>query len=523
MAQATARRRNKRARILEDRSSGPDQLPWRNVVNHDRPLSPLSEEQLNDVHDMSMRILEDHGLEVTSATARKLYKKAGAIVDEDTEIVRVGRDIVMATIAHAPDTFTLTPRNPERAITLGGNAINFGMVSGPPNVHDLVNGRRPGNFEDYKKLTRLGQHFNIIHFFGNQVVAPTDLPPHNRHLDTYRVNLSESDKVFSAVSIGSGRTFDAVKMCAIARGLSLEEMIKSPSTFTNINVNSPRKLDTEMADGAMQMASLGQGTIVTPFTLMGAMTPVTLAAAFAQQNAEALFGIMLTQLVRPGAPVVYGGFTSNVDLRSGAPAFGTPENSKANVVGGQLARHYNLPYRTSGCNASNCVDAQAVYETQMALWGAVMGHGNLVYHSAGWLEGGLVASFEKFIIDVEMLQAMAEFLKPIDTTMKEFGMDAIADIAPGGHFFGTQHTLERYKNAFYQPLVSDWQNNENWQNAGAKDATTRATEIWQTALNDFEAPALAEDRLEELDSYIAKRKEEIGTDDPSARIDIPGL
>lgn len=523
MAEAPARRRKKRARILQDRSHGPDQLPWQNVVNNYAPLRPLSEDQLATVHDMSMQVLEENGVEVTSATARALYKNAGAIIDEETNIVRVGRDIVMATIAHAPKTFVLTPRNPDRAITLGGNAINFGMVSGPPNVHDAVYGRRAGNFVDYKRLIRLGQHYNIVHFFGNQVVAPTDLPAHNRHLDTYKVNITESDKVFSAVSIGSGRTHDAVRMCAIANGLTMDEIMEKPATFTNINVNSPRKLDTEMADGAMQMASLGQATIVTPFTLMGAMTPVTLAAAFAQQNAEALFGIMLTQLVRPGAPVVYGGFTSNVDLRSGAPAFGTPENSKANVVGGQLARRYGLPYRTSACNASNCVDAQAVYETQMALWGAVMGHGNLVYHAAGWLEGGLVASFEKFVIDVEMLQVMSEFLKPIDLSSQEFGMDAIADIDPGGHFFGTQHTLERYKDAFYEPLVSDWQNNENWQQAGAKDATERATDIWQSILNDFEAPALPAERLEELDEFIARRKPEIGDDDPVAPIDIPAL
>ena len=300
---------------------------------------------------------EEYGLEVNSPRARDLYRKAGAIVDDETEIVRLGRDIVASAIASAPSTFTLTPANPERALSIGGPVVNFGMVSGPPNVHDCINGRRPGNFADYCNLIRLGQHFNIIHCFGNQTLAPIDLPANTRHLDTYLANIELSDKVFSAVSIGSGRTRDAVEMLAIARGLSLEDMVASPSTFTNINVNSPRKLDTEMADGAMQMASLGQGTVVTPFTLMGAMTPVSLAGALAQQNAEALFAITLTQLVRPGAPVIYGAFTSNVDLRSGAPAFGTPENGKANVMGGQLARHYGLPYRTSACNASNCVDA----------------------------------------------------------------------------------------------------------------------------------------------------------------------
>jgi len=522
MAEATARRRSRRSRLIEERGGGPAQLGWRAVVNPHAPLTPLSAGQLAEVHDVSMRILEDLGIEVVSETARRLFKKAGAIVDDETHMVRIGRDAVMETIATAPQTFTLTPRNPARRIAIGGNAINFGLVSGPPNVHDRIHGRRPACFADYQNLIRLGQHFNIIHFFGNQAVAPMDLPANTRHLDTYRANLLLSDKVFSAVSIGSGRTRDAVKISAIAQGVSMDDLIRTPCTFTNININSPRKLDNEMADGAMQMAALGQATIVTPFTLMGAMTPVTLAAALAQQNAEALFGIMLTQLVRPGAPVVYGAFTSNVDLRSGAPAFGTPENGKANVVGGQLARHYRLPHRTSACNASNCVDAQAVYETQMALWGAVLGHGNLIYHAAGWMEGGLVASFEKLVLDVEMLQSMSEFLKPIEISPEEFGMQAIAEIAPGGHFFGARHTLERYKTAFYEPLVSDWQNNENWRQAGAQDATERATAVWQTVLKDFQAPEFSPERLEEVDEFIARRKLEIGAGEPEFPIELPG-
>lgn len=521
MAEATARRRRRRAHEHPSGGPGRDQLAWRRIVNPNPPLAPLSAEQVADVHDMSMRILEDHGIEVVSDRARDLYRKAGGIVDDETHIVRIGREAVMETIAKAPESFTLTPRNPARAIEIGGNTINFGLVSGPPNVHDCVAGRRPGNFEDYETLIKLGQHFNIVHFFGNQAVAPTDMPANSRHLDTYRVNLTLSDKVFSAVSIGSGRTRDAVEMIAIARGKSLADLVDKPATFTNINVNSPRKLDTEMADGAMQMAALGQATIVTPFTLMGAMTPVTLAAALAQQNAEALFGIMLTQLVRPGAPVIYGAFTSNVDLRSGAPAFGTPENGKANVISGQLARWYRLPYRTSACNASNCVDAQAVYETEMALWGAVMGHGNVVYHAAGWLEGGLVASFEKLIVDVEMLQAMAEFLKPVDLSRDAFGLDAIGDVDPGGHFFGSPHTLERYRDAFYEPMVSDWQNNENWQQAGSKDGTERATALWQAALEAFEAPAIDPDRADALDAFIERRKLEIGDGEPTSPIELP--
>jgi trimethylamine---corrinoid protein Co-methyltransferase len=269
-----------------------------------------------------------------------------------------------------------------------------------------------------------------------------------------------------------------------------------------------------MCDGLVAMAEHGQAVVITPFTLMGAMAPVSLAAALAQQNAEALFGIVLAQLVRPGCPVVYGAFTSNVDMRSGAPAFGTPENAKANIASGQLARRYGLPYRTSNASASNAADAQGAYETEMSLWGAVLGHGNLVYHGAGWQEGGLTASYEKFILDIEMLQMMVEFLKPIVVTEPELGFEAIKGVATGGHFFGEPHTLERYEHAFYRPLVSNWQNYESWQLAGGKDATQRATDLWKQALKDYEEPAMDPAIRDALDAYVAQRRAEIGAGDP---------
>jgi len=304
-------------------------------------------------------------------------------------------------------------------------------------------------------------------------------------------------------------------MNAIANGMSLEELALTPATMTNININSPRKLDDSMAYGAMQMAKMGQAVTVTPFTLMGAMTPTTMAGALAQQNAEALLGIALVQLTKAGAPVVYGGFTSNVDMRSGAPAFGTPENCLANMASGQMARRYNLPYRTSACNASNAVDGQAVYETQMALWGSVMGHGNLIYHAAGWLDGGLVASFEKIIMDCEMLQHMAAMLRPLKIDRIEIGIEAMDEVGPGGHFFGSSHTMERYQNAFYQPFLSDWKNHESWVEAGSKDATMRATEIWQKILAEFEPPNIDLAKREALECYVAKRKEELGSAEPT--------
>ena len=489
------------------------QIDRKQLRNRFAPIEALDAEQLEFIHDISLRILEQEGVEVIGDQALALFKRAGAKVD-DGGVVRIDRALLLETIALAPEKFMLTPRNPEQAIRIGGNVLNFGLVSGTPNVHDNINGRRAGNFEDYKKLISFGQYFNVLTFFGNQATAPTDMPANSRHLDTTLVNLTVSDKPFMATGIGAGRSRDAIEMSAIARGLSMDEMKTNPSVMTNININSPRKLDDAMAYGAMQMAMFGQPVTVTPFTLMGAMTPTTMAGALAQQNAEALLGIALLQFTRPGTPVVYGGFTSNVDMRSGSPAFGTPENSLANIAGGQLARRYNLPYRTSACNASNAVDAQAIYETQMALWGAVMGHGNLIYHAAGWLEGGLVASFEKLIIDCEMLQHMSAMLEPLKIDLVETGLEAMREVGPGGHFFGCDHTMQRYRTAFYQPFLSDWQNSEGWVLAGSKDATARATEIWPKILAEFESPPTDPAIEEELQAYMAKRKETLGGGEP---------
>ena len=513
MSRSTRRNRQRNAQNKEQKASDFPQLERTTLRNRFAPIQALDPEQIETIHNASMTILEDLGIEVVGDMALDLFRNAGAEVD-DNGLVRMGREMVMEYVGKAPSTFTITPRNPDNVLFSGENVINFGLVSGPPNVHDEINGRRMGNIADYKKLIQLGQHFNVISFFGNQATAPTDLPANSRHLDTTLINLIESDKAFFAQGIGAGRALDAAKMSAIARGISLEEMVHSPSAMTNININSPRKLDDSMAYGAMQMALLGQAVTVTPFTLMGAMAPLTLGGALAQQNAEALFGIVLMQLTRSGAPVVYGGFTSNVDMRSGSPAFGTPENSLANMAGGQLARHYNLPHRTSACNASNAVDSQATYETQMSLWGSTLGHGNLIYHAAGWLEGGLVASFEKVVTDCEMLQHMSYLMKPITINLEEIGIDAIKQVGPGGHFFGCDHTMARYKEAFYQPFLSDWQNFENWEMNGSKNSTQRATEIWQKILAEFEPPAIDPAIQEELEAYVAKRKEELGSHEP---------
>jgi trimethylamine--corrinoid protein Co-methyltransferase len=265
-----------------------------------------------------------------------------------------------------------------------------------------------------------------------------------------------------------------------------------------------------MLDGLTAMAEAGQAVIVTPFTLSGAMAPATLAGALALQNAEALGVIAFTQLVSPGAPVIYGGYTSNVDMKSGAPAFGTPEYTRAAMAGGQLARRYKLPYRSSNACAANAVDAQAAYESEMSVWGAVMGGANLLKHGAGWMEGGLVASFEKLIVDAEILQMMAEFLRPLVVDEDSLALDAIGAVPPGGHFFGEGHTLARYENAFYQPMLSDWRNFETWREAGALDTAQRANGVWKRLLAEYQEPPLDPAIAESLDAFVAKRTEEGG-------------
>jgi trimethylamine---corrinoid protein Co-methyltransferase len=262
-----------------------------------------------------------------------------------------------------------------------------------------------------------------------------------------------------------------------------------------------------MLQGIIELSSRNQAVCVTPFTLAGAMAPVTMAGALVEQNAEALAGLVMTQVVRPGAPFIYGGFTSNVDMKSGAPAFGTPEYMKAAVIGGQLARRYGVPYRTSNTCAANAVDAQAAYESVFSLWGVTMGGGNMVMHAAGWMEGGLVASFEKFVLDCDLLQMVMEFIAPLEVTEDTLGLDAIREVGPGGHFFGAAHTLARYTDAFYTPLISDWRNYQQWAADGRPEAWQKANALWKQALAEYQPPAIDPAVAEELDAFVSRRTE----------------
>ncbi len=487
---------------------GIQQLPWKQPRRLFPPMRLVSDDELEAMHLASLQVLEEIGMEVVLPEAREIFQKAGALVEG--ERVRIGRDIIEAAIGLAPAEFTFHARNPEHSIRIGGDWIAFSPVGGPPNCADADHGRRPGTFADNQNFIRLSQFFNCIHASGGGSTDALDIHASVRHLHIGRAKIRLSDKVLFTSSTGRERLFDGIEMARIARGICMDEMMTQPSVFTVVNTNSPLKLDGPMAMGIIEMARLGQVTCVTPFTLAGAMAPVTVAGALVEQNAEALTGLALNQLSKPGAPFIYGGFTSNVDMKSGAPAFGTPEYMKAAIVGGQMARRYRLPYRTSGTCAANAVDAQAAYESVFSLWGAIMGGGNLIIHAAGWMEGGLVGSFEKFALDIDLLQMLENFLEPLDVSADALGLDAMREVGPGGHFFGARHTLARYSDAFYAPLISDWRNFQQWQAAGSPEAWQKANALWKAALAEYSEPAIDAAIAEELDAFVARRIAEGG-------------
>ncbi len=509
-AEKSPRRRGRdRHREFRKDSRAISPAHYRKIRNPHPPMEVFSADQIEAIHQTSLRVLQEIGIRVLLPEARRAFKLAGAEVDEDSQMVRFDPDLVLQTVARAPPRIHFHARNPERSVEVGEEAVAFVTVGGPPNASDSLRGRHAGDLADYGDFLRLAQSFDVVHCIGAPV-EPIDVPVNERHLEMAWAQLTLSDKLPFLFSRGPDAVAQFIEMVRIARGVTAEQLLREPSVYTVVNMNSPLQLDGPMSQGIMDMARAGQVTVVTPFTLAGAMAPITLPGALVQQNAEALAGIALGQIVRPGVPMVYGGFTSNVDMKSGAPAFGTPEYTKAAIAGGQLARRYGLPYRSSNVNASNAPDAQAAYESQMSLWGALMGGCNMLMHGAGWLEGGLTASFEKFIIDVEMLQMMAEFLTPSEVTEETLGFEAIRDVGPGGHFFGTDHTLARFDRAFYAPLLSDWRNFETWEEAGSLDATQRAHQIYKDTLAAFEPPPMDPAVQEELAAYMALRKEEGG-------------
>ena len=487
-----------------------DQMPWRVPVNPDRPTEPLDADGVQRIHKGAMRILSEIGIEFLNPEAVGILRQAGCIVNGTN--VRMDEDFVMEMVGKAPRDFTITPRNPDRELIIGGKHMVFVNVSSPPNAWDLERGKRSGDFETFKEFMKLTQYFNCIHIAGGYPVEPIDIHPSVRHLDCLFEKLTLTDKVVHAYSLGAERVEDVMEMTRLAGGLTHEEFDTKPRMYTNINSVSPLKHDFPMLDGAMRLARRNQPVVVTPFTLAGAMAPVTMAGAVALSIAEALAAVVLLQYIRPGCPVAIGTFTSNVDMKSGAPAFGTPEYMRATQMTGQLVRFYGVPLRSSGVCAANVPDGQAMWETSNSLWAAVQSQTNMVYHAAGWLEGGLIASPEKFIMDCEVLQMIQRYFEEATfaTGEEDIAFDAIREVGPQGHYFGCQHTQERYTSAFYAPFVSDWRNYEAWQLDGSLWTPERAHRIYKQIMAEFEPPEMNHAHLEDLTRFVARRKQEGG-------------
>ena len=503
-------RRRAGGRAGHERHVLPQQRPWAQPRLRYRPTEVVSADELESIHLASLRVLSEIGMDFLDPDAREALRAAGATIADGSERVRFDPDMVTETIRTAPSSFTLHARNPDHDLTIGEDWIAFGTVGSPPNVSDLDRGRRIGNRDDYQNLLRLAQMLDTVHFMAGYPVEPVDLHHSVRYLHATHDMLTLTDKVIHCYSLGRQRNLDVLEMIRIARGVEDATLDDEPSVFTVVNSSSPLRLDLPMLQGIMAFAARNQVVCITPFTLAGAMAPVTLAGALAEQNAEALAGMVLTQVVRPGAPVIYGGFTSNVDMQSGAPAFGTPEYMRTAMIGGQLARRYGVPYRSSNVCAANALDAQAAYESVFSLWGAIMGGVNLLMHGAGWMEGGLHAGYEKMILDAELLGMVEAFLDPVAVDADSLAVEAMAEVGPGGHFFGAQHTQSRFKTAFHKPMLSDWRNFETWEEAGSPEVPSKANRIWKQLLGAYEPPPMDPAVREELDAFVARRDAEGG-------------
>ncbi|MFZ1479179.1 MAG: trimethylamine methyltransferase family protein [Paracoccaceae bacterium] len=480
---------------------------YTNLTHPFAPQAVFSEDGIATLHEAALGVLEDLGLKILLPEARQILGAAGAQVDGD--MVFIGRDIVAEALRTAPRSWRLRAANPARERDYAPGQALFGAGSGCPNASDRLRGRRPGSLESYLETITLQRAFDVIHIHGPSA-EPQDVPAHLRQYAMMRGQLTHGDKPVFVYARGRAQVDDCLAMMRIGLDLSEADWASGVWAYTVINSNSPRQLDVPMAQGVIDFARAGQMSIITPFCLAGAMAPVTVAGALVLQHAEALGGIALAQMTKAGAPVSYGGFSSNVDLKSGAPAFGTPEHLKMQLGSGQLARHIGLPWRSASGSASNTADMQAAQETTHALWGAMLAQATLTIHAAGWLEGGLTFGYEKFINDIEALQVMAEMCRPVGETPADLALDALAEVPPGGHFFAAQHTMERYEQAFYAPLVADLSNHGTWEKAGSQRSDERATAIWQKVLAEARPPAHAAEAAERLAPFIERRTAEGG-------------
>src|ERR1700693_5290932 len=464
----------------------------------------LSEDAMATLDRGWRRIVSELGIEFLLPEAVELLRDAGQIVENENR-VRFDPEFILEQVAKAPREFELQARNPANTAHIGGDNMVFAPVYGCPFIRE-GDVRRDAKMADFENLVRLSQAFPELDSPGGTICEPEDRPLDSRHLDMVFALQTLSDKPYMGSVTSGPNAADTVAMSEILFG-SREAIERTPASISLTNVNSPLRFDDRMLAAMFEYNRANQAVIVTPFLLMGAMSPVTVPATLVQQMAEALAGIALTQLVRPGCPVVFGSFLSNTDLQSGSPSFGTPESAIGLFCTGQIARPYNLPFRSGGAlTSSQVVDAQAGYESMMSLWPTFLAGTNFVMHSAGWLESALVSCYEKFIVDVEQLRMLHEVFKPLEVNEETLAYSAHQEVGQGGHFLGAVHTLERFRECVYRPLVSSTDNYERWARDGGRDTAARASEIWKKTLAEYEEPAMDPALREELKAYVDRRR-----------------
>jgi len=477
-------------------------------VNRMPRYEVLTPEALDTIERGWRRLVSEIGVQFDHPRALGLFAGAGQAVDGDR--VRFDPDWVLEQVAQAPSEFSMRARNPEHDLVIGGDHMIFAPSQGPPFVR-LGDERRDGTLADLERLIMLTQVFDELDTPGGNICEPDDLPLDSRHLVQNLALITLSDKVFEGDPFSAGNARDSIRMGEILFG-GREQIEERPVMFANANVNSPLRYDPRMLDSMLEYSAAGQAVLVTPFLLMGAMAPVTIAAALAQQTAEVLTGISLLQLVNPGNPSIMGSFLSAIDMQSGSPAFGGPESALGVYASGQIARRYGLPWRSGGggLTASQTVDAQAGTEAFNTMISAFLAGANVVWQGAGWLEGGLVNCFEKFVIDVEMIQLLrVQFTPPvIDEEALAFG--AHEEVGPGGHFLGAVHTLERFRECFYRPMIASTENFERWTKKGSLDQNARAAKLWPELLERYERPPLDDAIEAELTEFVERRTRELG-------------
>jgi trimethylamine--corrinoid protein Co-methyltransferase len=506
MAEAETRRRSRggggAARRAERTAVSVETAKYieRNIPN----FEILTEEALEIIETNAETVLAEIGVNfVNNPGALELWHNAGAEITG--ERVRIPRGLARKLCSTAPSTITQHARNPNRNVEIGGRNLVLAPVYGPPFVHDAQGGRRYATMADFEKFVKLGYMSKWLHHSGGTVCEPTDIPVNKRHLDMLLAHMTLSDKPFMGSVTEPSRAQDSVEMCEIMFG---KDFVQENTVMTSlININSPMTFDDVMMGALEVYAKNNQACIVSPFIVGGAMAPVSVMGTLTQVLAEVMAGIAYSQLVRPGAPVIFGAFVTSIDMNSGAPTFGTPEASQITYGAGQLARRMNLPYRSAGSfTGSKLPDAQAAYETANSLNMGLLSGVNFMLHACGWLEGGLVSSFEKFVMDADQLGALHKMAQGVAIDEDSQAMGAIAEVGPGGHYLGCAHTQANFKSAFWRSEIFDFKPYETWSEEGARDTMALATERVKRQLDTYQQPPLDAGIHDALVEYVAKKK-----------------